>query len=110
MSNLLEYKGYYGSVEFSEADYILFGKVMGINGLISFEGENVRSLIVDFQNAVDEYLEMCYEKNVEPKKSYGGFFSVQVSPELHRTLAFYSISHGKSLDSAVEEAIRLLVK
>lgn len=38
MKNLLEYKGYYGSVEYSREDALLYGKVLGINSLISYEG------------------------------------------------------------------------
>lgn len=34
MKNTMEYKGYIGSVEFSEEDCILYGKVMGIHSLI----------------------------------------------------------------------------
>lgn len=30
MNNTIQYKGYVGSVEFSEEDGIFFGKVMGI--------------------------------------------------------------------------------
>ena len=30
MNNTMEYKGYIGSVEFSEADQIIFGKVQGM--------------------------------------------------------------------------------
>ena len=30
MNNTMEYRGYVGSVEFSEADQLLFGKVQGI--------------------------------------------------------------------------------
>ena len=33
MKNTMEYKGYIGSVEFSEGDGIFFGKVMGIRSL-----------------------------------------------------------------------------
>ena len=33
-ANVLEYKGYTGTVEFSAEDNILFGKVIGIEGLI----------------------------------------------------------------------------
>ena len=37
MKNTMEYKGYIGSVEFSEEDCILYGKVMGIgNSLLNF--------------------------------------------------------------------------
>ena len=35
MNNTIEYKGYIGSVEFSEEDNLFFGKVMGIRSLIS---------------------------------------------------------------------------
>jgi len=41
MSNALEYKGYYGTVEYSDTDKVLFGKVIGVNSLISFEGDSV---------------------------------------------------------------------
>jgi predicted HicB family RNase H-like nuclease len=40
MNNLIEYKGYIGSVEFSESDSLFFGKVQGIRSLISYEGTN----------------------------------------------------------------------
>ena len=56
MKNLLEYKGYYGSVEYSSEDVLLYGKVLGINSLISYEGESVAELQQDFEWAVDDYL------------------------------------------------------
>ena len=56
MSDTLEYKGYTGSMEFSEEDNIFFGKVIGIRSLISYEGNDIASLIDDFHKAVDDYL------------------------------------------------------
>ena len=35
----LEYKGYTGSIEYSKEDDLLYGKVLGIKGLISYEGK-----------------------------------------------------------------------
>lgn len=35
----MTYKGYVGSVEFSDADGVFFGKVQGVRSLISYEGE-----------------------------------------------------------------------
>ena len=106
MSNILEYKGYYGTVEFSDKDNILFGKELGVNSLISFEGDSVQSLRDDFQGAVDDYLEMCAANNVEPEKTYKGSFNVRISPELHKVLALYSASRGQTLNATVEEAIK----
>ncbi|NBH36356.1 antitoxin HicB [Clostridiaceae bacterium] len=57
MNNTIQYKGYIGSVEFSEENGMFYGKVMGIRSLVSYEGESVRKLLEDFQGAVNEYLE-----------------------------------------------------
>ncbi|EJP23171.1 toxin-antitoxin system, antitoxin component, HicB family [Lachnoanaerobaculum sp. ICM7] len=59
MNNTIMYKGYIGSVEFSEEDCIFFGKVLGIRSLISYEGENAKELLDDFHGAVDDYLDIC---------------------------------------------------
>ena len=58
----LKYKNYTGSVEFNDIDKILFGKVLGIRGLISYEGQTVDELEQDFKSGIDEYLEACKEK------------------------------------------------
>jgi predicted HicB family RNase H-like nuclease len=34
----LEYKGYTGTIEYSKEDDLLYEKVLGIKGLISYEG------------------------------------------------------------------------
>lgn len=56
MDNTIPYKGYVGSVEFSEEDRSFYGKVMGVQSLISYEGENEEELLNDFHAAVDDYL------------------------------------------------------
>ena len=53
---LMEYKGYTGSIEFSKEDSLFFGKVLGINTLISYEGKTMDALVEDFRNAIDDYL------------------------------------------------------
>ena len=64
MKNTMEYKGYVGSVEFSEADGLFFGKVLGIRALVSYEGTNARELIEDFHSAVDDYLLLCEAEGI----------------------------------------------
>ncbi len=54
MNNLLEYKGYSGTVECSAADDVLFGKVVGIKSLIYYEGAAIDELKRAFEAAVDE--------------------------------------------------------
>ena len=63
----MEYKGYRGSVEFSEPDGLFFGKVQGIRSLISYEGADAAALMEDFHTAVDDYLISCAEDGMEPE-------------------------------------------
>ena len=54
MNNTMEYKGYVGSVEFSEEDALFYGKVLGIRALISYERKNAAELVADIHGAVDD--------------------------------------------------------
>lgn len=105
-SNLLHYKNYTGSVEFSEEDAVFHGKVLGIQSLISFEGDSVKSIIKDFHNAVDEYLDFCDSKGIQPEKPFKGSFNVRINAELHRELAITASKRGVSLNTLVENVIR----
>ena len=109
MSNLLSYKCYNGTVEYSKEDACLFGKVVGIKSLLSYEGNSIQELEQDFRAVIDEYIKDCEERGVQPEQPYKGTFNIRISPELHRSIAVYAIEHGKSLNAAVEEAIEKVV-
>ena len=102
----MKYKGYIGSVEFSETDGCFFGKVLGIRALISYEGTSVNELTDDFRGAVDDYLALCEEMGTPPERAYKGSFNVRISPELHRQAAIYALSHEMTLNALVEDAVR----
>ena len=109
MNNTMEYKGYIGSVEFSEEDELFFGKVMGIRSLISYEGTTAKELITDFHTAIDDYLAMCEAEGIHPEKAYKGSFNIRISPDLHKQAVICATSRQMSLNSFVENALRLLV-
>jgi predicted HicB family RNase H-like nuclease len=81
MNNALIYKGFIGSVQFSADDSVFFGKVEGINDLVSFEGETVQELKKAFRYAVDEHIKDCELENTLPEKSYKGNFNVRLTPD-----------------------------
>jgi len=64
----LKYKGYKGSVEYSETDKCLFGKVLGLSDtLILYEGCTLAELKVDFEDSVDNYINSCIEDGIRPE-------------------------------------------
>lgn len=105
MNNILEYKGFSGTVEYSPEDDVLFGKLIGINGLVSYEGKSIDELKDDFREAVDDYVDMCREKNIEPLKSYKGCLNVRISPEVHRQAALLAQAEHISLNRFIENSI-----
>ncbi len=106
MKNIMHYKGYIGSVEFSEGDGLFFGKVQGIRALISYEGTNAKELVSDFHSAVDDYLDLCKSENKSPEAAYKGSLNVRFkNADTHRRAAMYAIMHNQSLNSFIEEAV-----
>ncbi len=104
-NNIIEYKGYYGSVDYSAEDDVLFGSVIGISGLISYEGKSIDELKADFEEAVDSYLEMCEADGVEPEKYYKGAISIRLDPELHRQAAIAAHSNHETLNEFIKGCI-----
>ena len=105
MNNTIQYKGYIGSVEFSEEDSIFYGKVMGIRSLISYEGESARELLEDFHGAVDDYLENCKAEGKEPEVAFKGSFNIRLSLEIHKRIYIYAAEHQMSMNRYIEETL-----
>lgn len=106
MSKVLEYNGFIGSVDFSIEDHILFGSLLHINDLVTYEGETLQELEDAFKEAVEEYIELCKECDKEPEKPFKGVFNVRVSPETHKKAVFEAEKRGVTLNQFVGEAIR----
>ena len=108
--NTLKYKGYIGSVAYSEPDKVFFGKIEGIEGLVNYEGESVQELTAAFHEAVDDYLIFCEEHNWKPEKSYTGSFNVRIAPDTHRDIANLAAEAGISINAFVKRALAEAVK
>jgi len=106
VNNIMEYKGYIGSVEFSESDELFYGKVQGIRSLISYEGSTAAELVADFHGAVDDYLTLCEEEGTKPEIAYKGSLNVRFkNRDTHRRAAVYAMTHDQSLNSFIESAV-----
>ncbi len=105
MTDKLKYKEFIGTVHYSNSDEIFFGKIEGVNDLVTFEGATVNKLKKAFKEAVDDYLELCKETGKEVFKSFKGSFNIRINPELHSKLFENATLKGKTLNQYVKEAI-----
>ncbi len=109
MKDVLRYKNFIASVHFSSDDEVFHGKIEGIEDSVTFEGETVTALKNAFEDAVEDYLEICKQIDKDPHKSYKGSFNIRIKPELHKKAAFRSRELGMSLNQFVEKAISRFV-
>lgn len=106
----LRYKGYVGSVEYSEPDECFVGRVLGLrrDGII-YEGDSVESLKKDFEEAVDQYLQECEENGTTPEISYSGKLVLRMPSSLHGEAVDKAASMGISLNEFINRAIKTAV-
>jgi predicted HicB family RNase H-like nuclease len=105
MNDILQYKDYYASVHFSAEDEVFYGKILGINDLVSFEGSSVRELKKSFHEAVEDYLAMCEQAGKDPDKTYKGTFNARIPSDLHKEAAVFAAINNVSLNDFVKTAI-----
>lgn len=108
--NQLEFKGYVGTVELSEADGVFHGKLAHIRDLVTYESRTADGLVKAFHEAVDDYLSDCAADGRDPDKPYKGQFQVRTRPDLHRALSRLALERGVSLNEMVTSALETLVK
>jgi predicted HicB family RNase H-like nuclease len=106
MKDVITYKGFIGSVHFAAEDKVFYGKIEGINDLITFEGETVKQLEEGFKFMVDEHIKDCNKNNLPLEKSYKGNLNIRLAPELHKKAAQNAALRGISLNQYINEAIR----
>lgn len=102
----LDYKGYTGTIEYSPDDNLLFGKILGIRSLISYEGKSGNDLEMDFKETIDEYLKDCESRNKTPEKAFKGSFNVRIPTDLHRKVTISALEENISLNRYVSDAIQ----
>ncbi|MFA6506275.1 MAG: hypothetical protein WCT14_09265 [Treponemataceae bacterium] len=69
MEEVLTYNDHVGSVHYCAESEVFYGKVEGIDDLISFEGKSVDDLKASFEEAVEDYSELCRSAGKEVEKS-----------------------------------------
>ncbi|HAL81675.1 MAG TPA: toxin-antitoxin system HicB family antitoxin [Mucilaginibacter sp.] len=109
MNDLLKYKDYLATINYSAEDEVFYGRIFGINDLVTFEGTSVSGLKKAFQEAVNDYIATCRELDKTPEKSYKGVFNVRVPANLHKKAALAATKNSITLNEFVKAAIAYAV-
>jgi predicted HicB family RNase H-like nuclease len=106
----MTYRGYFAVVEFDAEGDIFWGKLGGINDIVSFEADNVAALKAAFHEAVEDYIVHCAQSGKSPEKPHSGKVMFRIAPDLHAKAARAAEISGKSLNQWAEEKLRAAVE
>ena len=105
MIDSLTYQDYTANIHYSSEDDIFFGKILGIDDLITFEGSSINELKQALKVALEDYFVTCKQLNKSPDKAYKGVFNVRVPVKLHQSAAQLASIKNISLNELVKSAI-----
>jgi len=104
--NNLEYKGYFGSVDYIKDEKRFYGIVLGMTkDSITYEGDTIEELENDFINAIESYLDGCRELGIKPRKGYNGVLNIRIPSEIHGKVAMISERSGISINAFIRNSI-----
>lgn len=106
----MEYKGFKAKVEYSVDDEVFWGRLLGVDDIVTFEGKSVRELKRAMKDAVEFYLEICERSGHEPRKKYSGKLLLRLMPELHAEIAAAAAASGQSINEWSKQVFQQAVK
>jgi len=107
---MMEYKGYIGKVKIDDEADILYGEVINVRDVITFEGTSVDEIRKAFRESVDDYLDFCSQRGEPPEKPFSGKFVIRLPAELHRKAYIQAKLEDKSLNGWVTEVLQTVLQ
>ena len=66
-NNVCRYKGYFTEIQCDFESGVLWGKIEGIDDLITFEGDTLPEATAAFKESGDDYLAYCTQIGKQPE-------------------------------------------
>jgi predicted HicB family RNase H-like nuclease len=110
MKDLMQYKNYFGSAHFDDDELVFHGKIEFIRALVSYEATDAKGLRKAFEEAVDDYIDMCRSQNIEPEIPFKGSLNVRLGAELHRRIAIAAEQQHLSINKFIAQTLDQVVK
>jgi predicted HicB family RNase H-like nuclease len=105
MTNVMKHKGYTGRFNVDTEAGILYGEVINIRDVITFQGTTVEEVKQSFIDSVEDYLDFCKARGEDPEKPFSGQFILRLSPQVHQQAYAKAKQAGISLNEWVRRAV-----
>ncbi len=105
MKNTIDIDGNKAVISFDPDIGLFRGEFLELNGGADFYASSVAELELEGRKSLKVFMEICREKNIEPKRSFSGRFNVRIEPSVHAAAVTAAAAENKSLNEWVAETI-----
>ena len=104
---MMEYKGYIATIEYDDSVGLLHGSVVnsGDYPIANCEAADEDTLKKEFCISIDEYLAVCEEDGIEPRRPSSAMLNLNLEMELHRRVAISAARNRKSIDDWIKDVL-----
>ena len=104
---MMEYKGYIATIEYDDSVRLLHGSVInsGDYPIANCEAADEDTLKKEFRISIDEYLAVCEEDGIEPRRPSSAMLNLNLEMELHRRVAISAARSHKSIDDWIRDVL-----
>ena len=99
------YKGYVAQMDIDVDANLLYGRVIDLKDMITFQGSTVKEAIQSFHDSVDAYLAFCLEHGESPEKPFSGQIPFRTKPEHHRKILIAARLMQKSINAWMDDVL-----
>jgi len=110
MKDMMQHKGYYGSVHFDDEELIFYGKVEFIRAVVTYEATDAYGLRKAFRESVDDYLKTCDDQHIQPESPFKGSLNIRLGSELHRRVALSAMQNRSTINKFIVQTLDRAVK
>ena len=103
--SIMKYKGYSAFVRYSPEDECFVGHVLGIDDVVTFEGDSVADMRRELKASVEIYFADCEEIGRAPDRPFSGKLNLRLPSALHRALSLRAETTGQSVNDLVIAAL-----
>ena len=106
MKNIMSFENGYQAVISYDPEITMFrGEFVGLNGGADFYATDIVSLKTEGELSLQEFLAVCAENGIEPKKKEGKF-ALRLNPELYDLVYTKAKSHGISINTYIANTLQ----
>ncbi len=106
MKNTIEIRGFKATVEYDSDIDMFRGSFININGGADFYAKDTESLKRESEISLNEFIEMCEEDGVNPRKEFSGKLMVRIDPEVHEAVTVAAASKNVSINTWIAESLK----